>query len=98
MRIESGFVYFVRCCDFVKIGFAKWPEYRMIFLRVGSPFEMTLIAQIPGSYGKERQIHHQLHKHRHRGEWFRWHPDIEALIEHELQPPENASAATGAAA
>jgi hypothetical protein len=80
MSYPKTFVYFVRCGDFVKIGSSQWPEYRMKFLQVASPLPMTMIAKFPGYLGHELNAHRQVKQHRHRGEWFHWHPDVEALI------------------
>jgi hypothetical protein len=84
MTQKAGFIYFVRCGEFVKIGFSTWPEYRMQFLAVYNPIPCTLIASFPGTYQDEARVHRYARQFKHRGEWFRWCPEIAALVERGL--------------
>src|ERR1039458_1173599 len=44
------------------------------------PYELTLLAQFPGSLSDETRLHRKFAKMRSRGEWFRKCPEIEAII------------------
>lgn len=79
-----GFIYFIRCGEFVKIGFSKKPKVRLRALAIASPFELVTLATHAGSQEDERALHKWLAPHRHRGEWFRWHADVEQIIQHGL--------------
>jgi DNA-binding transcriptional regulator YdaS (Cro superfamily) len=75
----SGFVYFVRCGDFVKIGFSKRPDGRLRYLRTATPFDFVLVGAHAATVHDERHLHKIFKAHRHRGEWFRWVPEIEQV-------------------
>src|SRR5689334_5825496 len=81
---ERSFVYFVRCGDFVKIGFSYDPEKRMVALRssvkrgegvlpptLDRSVGLELIHVIPGCRMRdERNIQGLFHMHHVLGEWF----------------------------
>lgn len=87
----TGFVYFLRCGDFVKIGFSKNPKGRARALAASLPFQIELAAAYPGTFFHEQKLHRLFAPHRARGEWFRLHADIAAVIERGLpayeEPP-----------
>lgn len=76
----TGFVYFIRCGDFVKIGFSKDPGGRLRALLPGSPHDMQLLAAHPGTERDEAALHRALAKHRHKWEWFRSCAEIDDLV------------------
>lgn len=70
---ESGYVYFVRGGDKIKIGFTKnHPSERLPYLQTGSPVLLVLLAYIKDE--QAQQLEHSLHKmfsvHHSHGEWF----------------------------
>lgn len=75
-RCATSVVYFIRCCDFIKIGKAVNIEMRMSELQVGNPFPLTLLGTIPGGYDEEKNYHAIFCEARHRGEWFRITPEL----------------------
>lgn len=64
----------------IKIGVAKDVTARMWNLRVGSPFDMAVLASVPGGTSLEVLVHKQLKASRIRGEWYRRTPEVEAAI------------------
>jgi hypothetical protein len=88
----TGFIYFIRAREFVKIGFSKNPKKRLRHLATTSPFELTIAAVHSGTKGDETALHKWLGEHHCHGEWFRWHPDVEqiarlGLPHFDLPPP-----------
>lgn len=77
---EGQRVYFIRGGGFIKIGFSTNPLARLIDLRTASPFELELLADIPGSKDDELQIHRLFSDLHVRGEWFRDDDRILAFI------------------
>lgn len=69
----DGYVYFVRCNEFVKIGIAKDPNARMAFMQTGNPYELELLRVFKSTSPAqdEEMIHLELDKYRVRGEWFK---------------------------
>lgn len=70
----TGCIYFVRRLNsmrYVKIGWATWPERRLMELQVGSP-EMLVIETIIDCQTKadERALHKRFREMRRSGEWF----------------------------
>jgi Meiotically Up-regulated Gene 113 (MUG113) protein len=65
----------------VKIGHAGDVYGRLDDMQVATAEKLTLLAVLACDDPKseERRLHAQLAAHRIRGEWFRWHADIEAV-------------------
>ena len=76
----TGFVYFLRCGDFVKIGYSSKPTARLDALRTATPHESELIAKFPGTISHEKAVHRCLQHLHHRREWFRFTQEVTALI------------------
>jgi len=72
----DGFVYFIRCGDYVKIGFSKNPSCRLGQFNTSSPYKCELISSYPGTDSNERTLHGALDKYRIKGEWFLAHDYI----------------------
>lgn len=72
----TGFVYFLRCGDFVKIGFSTKPEARIRYLQTATPFNFELVGRHPGTRHHEKQLHKIFASLRHRHEWFLAHEAI----------------------
>lgn len=66
-----GAIYFVRCGNRVKIGFASHIHRRICQLRVASAEPLDLIGTIPGNRYIEEFLHWQFRDARESGEWFR---------------------------
>jgi DNA-binding transcriptional regulator YdaS (Cro superfamily) len=67
----TGFVYFLRCGDFVKIGYSATPDIRIRALRTGCPYPVELIGIHPGSLADEKYLHRRFSPVHHEREWFR---------------------------
>lgn len=81
MTVQPGFVYFIRCMEFVKIGSSENPKRRLASLGTMNPFDCTLLGIVEGGSILEFEIHEALAPHRHRGEWFHASPDVLALVD-----------------
>lgn len=71
LRRYSGFVYFIRGNNLIKIGFATNIDRRMRSLQCSSSERLTLMGFIPGSPLLEKQLHNRFDSLREWGEWFR---------------------------
>lgn len=81
---EPARIYFMRCdCPegFIKIGFGRDPERRLPALQVGSPYHLSIMATMAGTFSDERTIHERFKEARTQGEWFRPTPELLAFIE-----------------
>lgn len=69
----KGYVYVIRCQNFIKIGVADNPRKRVTELQVGCPYKLDLIQSFASKCprGDERRLHNLLRKHHQRGEWFK---------------------------
>jgi len=69
----SGFVYFFRCGDFIKIGATNGPvDQRVSNFLTGNPNPCELVGKIRTStpFALERSLHAKFWEWHHRGEWF----------------------------
>jgi T5orf172 domain len=67
-----GVVYFVKCGDFLKIGYAINFPLRLSVLQVGNPYELEPLYLIPGKPSLESSFHAMFSQHRAvHGEWFK---------------------------
>jgi len=73
---HRGFVYVVKCHEFVKIGIAADVTARVINLQTGNPYDVELIAKASSENPElaEESLHEQLDRFRIRGEWFKIPP------------------------
>lgn len=67
----KGFVYFLRCGDFVKIGYSTDPQRRLRYLQTATPFSFEILGAHVGTRQHEQQLHKIFAPLRHRHEWFR---------------------------
>jgi len=69
---RSGFIYFIQCHDFIKVGFTDKVSIRLSALQTGCPYELKLFKSIPTSDMErdERLIHNHWKRYEIRGEWF----------------------------
>ena len=72
---KTGWLYFVQCGEFVKIGKARDLSKRLSQLQVGNPAELRLLLALPGTSEwvteNEQMFHHHMRLRHVRGEWFR---------------------------
>lgn len=73
----SGWVYFVRDGDLVKIGFSTWPPARFKTLKAAPS---DVLGTMPGTRDDERRCHAAFAHLREHGEYFRAEPDLIAFI------------------
>lgn len=75
---QPGFVYFIHCQGFTKIGIATNPRLRIATLRVGCPYPIqTLrIAYVQNMSESEHVLHKLMKQFHHQGEWFLIPPDL----------------------
>lgn len=68
----TGFVYFLRCGDFVKIGFSTFPNIRIRHLKTATPYQVELLGKLPGTVEHEKALHRYFSsiKLPTRHEWF----------------------------
>jgi hypothetical protein len=77
--LSGPFVYAITDGTSIKLGTSKGhPRARMADLQTGSSRELILLAY--DARTTEKQVHRLLHRHRLRGEWFRPHPQVLALV------------------
>lgn len=79
-RRSQGFVYFMRCGEFVKIGVANNPQKRKKEIETANPFAVELLATIPGGQKREAELHRQFKSCRYRREWFVYGDDIKRFL------------------
>ena len=77
-RIDGEYVYFVGCCDAVKIGVSDNIKRRIGEMERVNPHKLVLHAYIrctkkKTAYDLERHLHERFTKHHLRYEWFRFH-------------------------
>lgn len=85
-RPHKQWVYFIQCtAGPIKIGVAVDVEERLRTLQCGSPFELRLIARVPGGYDLEADLHRRLCEHRLHGEWFANTPVVLRVLEEVTQ-------------
>jgi len=89
----TGFVYFLRCGDFVKIGYSASPKGRLRALRTSMPFDCEIVGIHSGTKNHEQQLHRIFSHLRHRNEWFRLDESIVEIAKTGL--PYMEVAATG---
>lgn len=80
----SGFVYFLRCADLVKIGFSREPDVRARNLGTMSPLGLEMVGLHPGTLQDEAMLHEMFASRRLHGEWFSWCSDIAEVAENGL--------------
>jgi hypothetical protein len=83
IRKRSGFVYFIRSGEFVKIGYSKNPIKRLDILNTGMGTRARFVLSVPGTMKDEKQLHGRFARNRANGEWFRMGPSIEQFL-HDL--------------
>jgi len=69
---DTGYVYVLRCGDYVKVGIASNVTARVSSLQTGNPHPVELLMHWPSETPErdERILHRSLENYHHRGEWF----------------------------
>lgn len=82
------YVYFVQAGGIagpVKIGIAADPESRLVDMQIGNHEALVLLAAVPGSAPREKDLHRRFAAGRVRGEWFAWDtPGLAQEIAHAI--------------
>jgi hypothetical protein len=72
-------VYFVRCGEFVKIGYTTaQPQTRVEAF--DAPYDVTLLASVPGGLRLERSLRRTFKDLHHRREWFRYEGGLKEFV------------------
>jgi hypothetical protein len=77
-------VYFIRPIGMqgpVKIGCSQSPDQRRCTLAAWSPFPLEVVAEIAGGERLERSFHALFAEQHERREWFRWSPELQAVMD-----------------
>lgn len=82
----TGFVYFIRCGEFVKIGFSANPSNRLRYLQTATPFDFSILGVHPGTKRHEKRLHAIFSHLHHRLEWFRADEAILEIAKNGLPP------------
>jgi len=64
-------IYFIRCNEFVKIGYSKDTKKRLSGLQSSNPYKLSIEAELEGDIHLERLIHDDLEGKHYSGEWFK---------------------------
>lgn len=72
-RSTKGFIYIVRCHDFIKVGCASNPKSRIASLQIGNPYLLKTIRifSVTSMLDAERLIHNYLSPYQIQGEWLK---------------------------
>lgn len=80
----TGYVYFMKPVGMrgpIKIGFSEAPMQRLESLARFSPFELEIIATLPGTMALEVNIHSCLWRSHSHHEWFHPTDEVIGLVE-----------------
>lgn len=78
--LTQGFVYFVACGPYIKIGYSFWPRDRVRRMATNNPYDCELIGLLTGGTILEGQIHKRFSHLHYRNEWFHSRPEIMAAV------------------
>ncbi len=73
---RPSFIYLIACHDFVKVGIADNPKFRLGSLQVGCPYDLKMLAtfRVSNCMEAEARLHAIWKRYEIRGEWFRVPP------------------------
>jgi len=63
-------IYFIRCKNFVKIGYSDNIQKRLNKFRCENPFDLVLINSMEGDRSVELDTHNYFKELHHKGDWF----------------------------
>lgn len=75
-RPVRGYVYFIGCGDYIKIGFSTRPLDRLRSLQTSHPDTLEILGTIRGTRRLESRLHKRFADLRERGEWFQTSEDL----------------------
>lgn len=87
----TGYVYFLRTGNAVKIGFSTNPGRRMKSIQTGCPEPARLVKVVRGRPWTEKKFHARFAEYRTGGEWFDLRGRLAKYLEgciHSIDPPE----------
>lgn len=64
-------IYFVRCNQFVKIGYSSEPKERVWTLQTATPYKINILFFMPGDRWLEKDLHNRFGEYQHKGEWYK---------------------------
>jgi hypothetical protein len=100
VKKHTGWVYFIQCGGFIKIGFSGDPLFRLRALQKANPLPLRLVATQRGERDLERKIHRHFRQARREGEWFKftdaiyWHVVMKARLHVDPQTLSKKNAAS----
>lgn len=74
-------VYFIKCQEYIKIGYSNNPNDRISQLQTSIPYKLQVVSIIMGTMHDEKKLHKLFKEHHVRGEWFRVSIEILEYIE-----------------
>ena len=87
---QDCYIYFLRCGDYVKIGSSYSPETRISQLKKENDVTLrpkglkmddaVCIGWVQGARSLERDLHQALNNSTENGEWFRWKPKVQDVV------------------
>lgn len=80
-RKPPTFIYFIRCEEYVKVGFSASPRLRLTHLQYANPHKLALIKVTRGTEAGEDAIKALLEPYHTRYEWYRLTPEVRSAID-----------------
>lgn len=77
----TGFVYFIRCEDRVKIGYSENPVRRLTKINADAPFPCELLGWVAADDYPERELHERFATDRLHSEWFAVSPGLLSFVQ-----------------
>lgn len=78
---EEGFVYFIACGPYIKIGHSQdHPRERMRAMATYNPFPIELVGMLVAGRDREREIQQRFAGSHHVLEWFHAAPELLAYV------------------
>lgn len=74
-------ILFIKCEGFVRICRSSQPKWFLKDLQSHSPFELTIVKQIPGGLKIAREIEELFASYRHQGQWFKFQGSFKSWVE-----------------
>ena len=87
---RTGHIYFIRCGEYVKVGFSTDHQSRIRAISANTPYEVVLEALHEGTRADEATFHRLLTPHHHKFEWFRWCDEVREAALHGLAKHQKA--------
>lgn len=74
-------VYFIKCNEYVKIGYSSNPYARINSIKTSNPHEVEVLLVIPGNVELEKELHYILRDSNYKNEWFLFDDKIRGIVE-----------------